>query len=237
MKFGTIILSCEHGGKRVPAAYTYLFKTAKAQAALNSHRGWDIGALDVAKRLAHLLGLPLFAHNITRLLVDPNRSFGHPNLFSEFSKGLSLSDRKKVLDSCYHPHRTQLEASLSAALRKNGTLLHIAVHSFTPVLDGEKRRADLALLYDPRRQPEKTLCLLWQNNLSALAPDLRIRRNTPYRGNADGLTTALRRRHDARRYLGIEIEINQALLLNGIGEKKKIADLIAQSLLELKRHL
>jgi hypothetical protein len=35
-----------------------------------------------------------------------------------------------------------------------------------------------------------------------------LRRNYPYRGQSDGLTTALRRQFGAR-YLGIELEINQ----------------------------
>lgn len=230
MKIGALILSCEHGGNRVPAPYTYLFKTAKAQAALNSHRGWDIGALAVAKALAHQLDLPLFAHDITRLLVDPNRSLGHPKLYSEFSKPLDTTERKILLDRCYHPHRTQIEAAIAAAIREKGSVLHLAVHSFTPILDGVTRRAEVALLYDPRRPNEKALCRFWQSHLTALAPDLKIRRNTPYRGNADGLTTALRRKHGAARYLGIEIEINQALLLKGIGERKKLADLIGRSI-------
>jgi hypothetical protein len=42
-----------------------------------------------------------------------------------------------------------------------------------------------------------------------------VRRNYPYRGNADGLTTALRRVHGADRYVGIEVELNQRLLGSG----------------------
>ena len=44
------------------------------------------------------------------------------------------------------------------------------------------------------------------------AMDRRVRRNYPYRGAADGLTTALRRLFKPKDYLGLEIEINQALL-------------------------
>ena len=34
-------------------------------------------------------------------------------------------------------------------------------------------------------------------------------RNRPYRGTADGLTTALRSRYLPSRYFGIELEVNQ----------------------------
>jgi hypothetical protein len=39
-----------------------------------------------------------------------------------------------------------------------------------------------------------------------------VRRNYPYRGTADGFTTYLRRQFSARKYLGIELEVNQSLL-------------------------
>ena len=39
-----------------------------------------------------------------------------------------------------------------------------------------------------------------------------MRHNYPYSGISDGLTTSLRKRHTQARYLGVEIEINQALV-------------------------
>jgi hypothetical protein len=38
---------------------------------------------------------------------------------------------------------------------------------------------------------------------------LNLRRNYPYAGKGDGLTRSLRRRYSPRRYVGIELEINQ----------------------------
>jgi predicted N-formylglutamate amidohydrolase len=45
--------------------------------------------------------------------------------------------------------------------------------------------------------------------LAKLAPDLRLRRNYPYQGRADGLTASLRRHHPDAAYVGIELEVNQ----------------------------
>jgi predicted N-formylglutamate amidohydrolase len=91
-------------------------------------------------------------------------------------------------------------------------VVHVAVHSFTPKLDGKVRNADLTLLYDSRRTQEAALCRRWGAILRRLNPGLRLRYNYPYRGAADGLTTWLRRRHSQQSYLGVELEINQALV-------------------------
>jgi hypothetical protein len=54
---------------------------------------------------------------------------------------------------------------------------------------------------------------------------LRVRRNRPYVGWTDGLPTALRARHGATRYVGVELECNAALLaaLAGTGEGAEVA--------------
>jgi predicted N-formylglutamate amidohydrolase len=84
------------------------------------------------------------------------------------------------------------------------------VHSFTPVLDGRVRDVDVGFLYDPSRTPERDFVTAWIAALRERDPTLRLRRNQPYRGTSDGLTTSLRQRFDATRYLGIELEISQA---------------------------
>lgn len=82
---------------------------------------------------------------------------------------------------------------------------------FAPALDGNARRADIGLLYDPSRTEEALLCARWKQALGRLAPALTVRRNYPYRGSGDGLTRVLRRRFAADVYLGIEPELNQKL--------------------------
>lgn len=96
-----------------------------------------------------------------------------------------------------------------------GRVIHIASHSFTPVLDGVIRQADVAWLYDPGRAEEPTFATCWRDNLKARCPDLRLRRNYPYQGKDDGLTRQLRRTYPSHRYIGIELEINQRFVLAG----------------------
>jgi predicted N-formylglutamate amidohydrolase len=230
MKIGAIVVSCEHGGNHVPARYEPLFASAAARRALASHRGYDIGALPVARLIAQRLGSKLYAATVTRLLVDLNRSLHHHALFSEYSAVLDADMRRRTLERYYWPHRQRV---IDAIRAQGGKLIcHVGVHSFAPVRDGVRHRADVGLLYDPRRAGERAFCRQWQKRLALRAPELIARRNYPYRGAADGLTTALRRRFPAARYLGIELETNQALLTGSRAVARETAELLAASLAE-----
>lgn len=217
-----LVLTCEHGGNRVPAAYAALFRGAGR--ALGSHRGLDRGALAAARHLARALRAPLVAATVTRLLVDLNRSRGHPRLFSQFSAGLPAAGRARLLARHYEPYRARVAAAIGAGLAGGGRVLHVSVHSFTPVLGGVRRRADVGLLYDPARAAEARFCARWQAALAAAAPGWTVRRNYPYRGTSDGQVVELRRRFGAR-YAGVELEINQALLAPGPARDRLLRDL------------
>lgn len=207
-----LLLTCEHAGNRVPAGYRHLFETKRAQRALASHRGWDLGALAVARALSRKVGAPLITHQVTRLLIEPNVPIGHRRLFSEFSQVLTDEERLQVVDRYHAPHWARVRHAVEGHRQAKRVVLHIAVHSFVPKLKGRVRNADIGLLYDPARPREHVFCAQWKRALGQELPNVRIRRNYPYRGNADGLTTELRKRYGPRRYLGIELELNQALI-------------------------
>jgi predicted N-formylglutamate amidohydrolase len=203
-----IVLSCEHGGNRVPKRYAHLF--AGRRDVLESHRGHDPGTATLARQLQRAFQCPLIVHSVTRLLVEVNRSPWHRSVFSEFSRSLSNDEKSHVLKEFYYPHRLSVEGIVRDCISRNRTVLHLSVHSFTPVLDGVVRKCDVGLLYDPKRSLEIAFCRRWLSALSDALPELVLRRNSPYRGSADGLTTFLRNRFSATRYLGIELEVNQS---------------------------
>lgn len=204
------LISCEHGGNHVPPAYRPCFEDHDA--VLASHRGHDPGALAMARDLAAGLHAPLISARTTRLLVDLNRSLHHPRLFSEYSRPLAVEERRRILQRYYLPYRRRAERWIATAVAEGDRVVHVSSHSFTPILDGEIRNADVGLLYDPARPVEAALCQAWLTSLRRRAPDLRVRRNYPYTGTSDGFTTYLRRRFAADRYAGVELEINQALV-------------------------
>lgn len=202
-----LVVSCEHGGNRIPAAYRELFRSARRL--LASHRGYDPGALVMAKAIARAFGAPLLASTVSRLLIELNRSPNNPRLYSEVMTRASPEVREAVFARYYLPYRAELEAAVAQACASGHPVIHLSSHSFTPKLDGAVRTADIGLLYDPARPHEAALCARWQAALRRRAPALRVRRNYPYLGSNDGLTTYLRTRFLDRLYCGIELEINQ----------------------------
>jgi len=223
-----LLLTCEHAGNRIPSAYAPLFRGADAL--LATHRGWDPGAYVLARFLAKRLRRPLHAVTWSRLFVEANRAAHNPRIWSRFTRTLPKAERAAILARYWWPHRSKVEAAVAEATRR-ARVVHVAVHSFTPELEGHVRNADVGLLYDSRRPREASLCRRWGAILARVAPELRVRYNYPYRGNTDGLGTWLRKRHPAARYLGIEIEINQGLV--GTRGWRSFQNSIATSLGEL----
>jgi predicted N-formylglutamate amidohydrolase len=202
-----IILSCEHAGNKVPPRYQSLF--AASRNILSTHRAYDIGIAPIASVMHKLLACPLCQYDNTRLLINVNRSSGR-SLFSEFSRPLPQAEKQHLIDAYYMPYRNRLYQMVGKKAA-NAQMLHLSLHSFSPVLKGNERTADIGILYDPSRQSElQFACDLRQCLKSQTG--LRIRRNYPYLGRSDGMTSWLRRQFQETKYLGIEIECNQMLL-------------------------
>jgi predicted N-formylglutamate amidohydrolase len=204
-----LIVSCEHGGNRIPPPYRALFRHARAL--LASHRGYDPGALELAREFARALSARLFYSTVSRLLVELNRSLGHRQSFSAF---VPKQLRDELVTRYYRPYRAQLEATVADAIRRGRRVVHLSCHSFTPRLAGVRRSADVGLLYDPRRGSERSLCAEWKSTLEADS-HICVKLNYPYRGFADGLTADLRKRFAERDYVGLELEVNQRLVRAG----------------------
>jgi len=223
-----LILSCEHAGNRVPPPWDERFRGYEAL--LPTHCGWDLGALELAARLRDRFGVPLFTGEVSRLLVDLNRSLGHPTLHADFLGDLTATERQALLDRWYHPYRQAVTAAIDQARTRGRPVLHLSVHSFTPELDGDRRTADIGLLYDPRRPREAAFCRTWQQALRQRQPTLRVRRNYPYRGTADSLVVALRRHFKPTDYLGLELEVSQAFPLTGGDAWPQLQQLLTDTL-------
>jgi len=201
-----VVVTCEHGGNRIPPAYATLFRDHEY--VLSTHRGYDPGALDMARSLARAFDAVLISSTVSRLLVDLNRSIGHPALHSKVMRAAPESIRGEVQRRYYVPYRRKVESAVRAAVDRGARVVHISSHSFAPRLAGVVRRADAGLLYDPRRSAERELCACWRDALR-IRTKWRVRRNYPYAGTSDGLTQYLRTRFASSAYSGIELEINQ----------------------------
>lgn len=211
-----LLLTCEHGGNQLPKGYDYLFNANPE--VLNTHRAYDLGALDLFRTLKPLAHFSK-SSKTSRLMIELNRSLLHPQLFSEFSKHLSVSEKLALVENIYRPYRNSVEKWIGVQIEAGEDVLHISVHSFTPKLNHEERHCDVGWLYDPKRTAEKTLCVQLKTLLLEADPQLNVRFNYPYLGTADGFTTYLRTKFPEH-YIGIELEVNQKYATKNLMEAK-----------------
>ncbi len=227
MKPYSIVLSGEHAGNQIPAEYEGYFSDAAD--VLESHRGWDPGSKEIAEQMSEHLNAWLYTTETSRLLVECNRSLDHPDLFSEYTRGLSDDQKELVLSQYYYPHRRAVQAHIQRRTAI-ATVVHLSIHTFTPVWKGQERKTDIGLLFDETRARESALCAKWRDRLQISLPDFQIDFNKPYLGSDDGFTTYLRTQFDERVYLGIEIEVNQKF--NTTSDLMRISASLCTALLE-----
>jgi len=225
MKAPALMITCEHASNALPDFVLRALRDSKIpDDVLASHRAYDIGAYKVFSNLVKRLK-PDFhcSSRFSRLVVDMNRSATNKTFFSEYTVGLPSSVKSHML-SLWEKYREKIESfvasEIPARARKNEKnapkeaplkVIHLGIHSFTPILNGIERDADVGILYDPSRPAEAKIAQTLIQNIHERAPWLKIRKNYPYLGKSDGLTTTLRQKFGPS-YAGLEIEINQKLL-------------------------
>lgn len=196
-----LILTCEHASNKLPAA----FKSAVPAEVLKTHRAYDIGALAVFRKLVKFAKPEFYSEGkYSRLFVDLNRTITNKSAFSDFLR--NNESAKTQATAYWNEYRTAIEKFVKANAKKE--IVHLGIHSFTPVLNGKVRNADIGILYDPSRPQERAYANVIKAEIKRLYPAMKVRFNYPYKGSSDGLTTTLRKKFGPR-YVGIEIEINQ----------------------------
>ena len=205
-----LILSCEHASNAIPKEYTNLFSPHSEL--IQSHFGHDIGAELLFEAVEKQINADYSIKGLySRLLIELNRSLHHNHLFSSITKPLDASVKDKIIQYYYTPYRESIEGQIQNYIQKGKGVIHLSIHSFTPLLNGKERTTDIGLLYNPSSSSEKALCKAWKLNLKAHFPNLVIRLNYPYLGKSDGLTTYLRKQFPEN-YSGIELEIKNDLI-------------------------
>ena len=199
------VITCEHATNFVPTLYSKLFEHNVE--VLCSHSGYDIGALDFAHYLSRKLNATLFVGEVSRLLIELNRSPENREIWSRYSEVLGNDEKEQLMERYYHFYRDSVEAYIERALALGLRVLHISVHTFTPVLNDVPREVDIGILFDPERSLETNFAQKWLNQLSKQNPHLILRPNEPYHGTDDGFTSYLRKQFANEVYAGIEIEI------------------------------
>ncbi len=211
MKPTVLVVSCEHAVNTVPKEYQHLFENKDA--VLASHRGLDLGSRVIAEHLQQNLHCECTLATVTRLLIDCNRSLHHVRCFSQYSRALPQDEKQTIINQYYLPYRNKVTKAIQQHIDNGKQVLHVSVHSFTPVLNNKHRKASIGLLYDSDRHAEKEVAREWHHLIRQETPDYKIRMNYPYSGKSDGFTSTLRGVYDEQDYLGLELECNQGLLI------------------------
>lgn len=148
-----VLLVADHASNRIPVALQALGLPPEV---LQQHIAWDIGSAGVARRLADLLDAPLVLAGYSRLVVDLNRGLSDPTAMPEVSAGVSIpgnqemgqEERDRRIHELFLPYRRTIEERLQR-IRSRGVIpALIAIHSFTPTIENQRRPWEIGVLWD-----------------------------------------------------------------------------------------
>jgi predicted N-formylglutamate amidohydrolase len=187
---GALII-CDHASNAIPPGYGTL---GLPRGALERHIAYDIGAAEVTRVLAGVLGAPAVLSTYSRLVIDPNRGLDDPTLVMRYSDG-AIVPGNTYIDSAeiarrsarfWAPYRQEVATTIDAMIATGEPPTLISIHSFTPVMRSLARPWKIGILWDQDGRIPKPL-------IDALIaePDLRadeVGDNEPYDGALAGDT-------------------------------------------------
>jgi predicted N-formylglutamate amidohydrolase len=146
----------------------------------------------------------------SRLLADPNRPEDSEELVRATADGRPIAINRG-LDAAERARRVELWRSYHRAV--DGTLaahhaaLVFAVHSFTPLYEGQPRHLEIGILFDE----EEALAHHVRDALAAAG--FAVELNEPYSGR-EGLIYSAHRHAEAHGRRALEIEVRQDLCVD-----------------------
>jgi predicted N-formylglutamate amidohydrolase len=212
---GALII-CDHASNAIPRGYGTL---GLPREALERHIAYDIGAAEVTRALAGILGAPAVLSTYSRLLIDPNRGLDDPTLVMRYSDG-AIVPGNAYIDAfeighrgarLWAPYRKEIAATVDAMIAAGEPPALISIHSFTPVMRSLTRPWKIGVLWDCDDRIPKPLI-----EAMLAEPDLRadeVGDNEPYDGALAGDT--IDEIATARGLANALIEIRQDLIAEG----------------------
>ena len=178
-----ILIICDHASRRVPPEFDNL---GLDETVLRRHVAWDIGAADVARRLAPLLDAPAVLGGTSRLVIDCNRTLDDPSSIPEVSdgivvpgnKGLGPVERQRRIDSYFRPYHDEVRGRFDTFMARGITPTLVSIHSFTPIMNDFERPWHVGLLWDG--EPGLAAALIQELGRN---PTLVVGDNEPYSGS------------------------------------------------------
>lgn len=211
------VLVCDHASNAIPIRLNALGLSAAER---GRHIAWDIGAAQITRLLAAQLDAPAVLAGYSRLVIDCNRPPGDPTSIAEVSDSVfipgncALDDAaaETRLNEVFWPYHHAITQAMAYRWRHgHGQVpVLIAIHSFTPVMNGVHRPWQLGVLWN--RDPRLAEPLLTRFRAY---PELCIGDNEPYSGRNVGFT--MNTHGGAAGLPHVEVEIRQDLLADTVG--------------------
>ncbi len=178
------------------------------------HIAWDIGIAALGQALAASLDAVFIRQVYSRLVIDCNRAPDAPAAMPETSdgsaipgnRGLSAADRAERVRCIHAPYQEAVAAEIARRDAAGQPIVLIALHSFTPRMNGFDRPWHAGVLYDGG---DTAFAIATLDRLRSM-PDLVVGDNEPYRMDLTDYTVPRHAFPTAMPYA--ELEIRQDLL-------------------------
>jgi predicted N-formylglutamate amidohydrolase len=209
-----IAIVCDHAGRLLPRSLGTL---GVAPPELESHIAWDIGAAEVARRLATALDARLFLQRYSRLVIDCNRPLTAPDSIPGKSGGFDIPGNLGLSEAQAQARRDAIfwryHGQISRAFAARPPSLLVSMHSFTPELYGVRRPFHAGVLYEKDSRLAAPLLALLRREPGNLV----IGDNEPYAASAQ-TDYAIIEYGERRGVPYVELEVRQDLLADAAGQ-------------------
>jgi predicted N-formylglutamate amidohydrolase len=201
---------------------------------MGRHIAWDIGAADVAIRLAAALDAFAILQTYSRLVIDCNRRPGIPASIVRISESTRIPGNEIVTIEAaaarereiFRPYHDRIRTELDTRQAQGRPTILISVHSFTPRFHGKQRPWHAGVLYNRDARIASELLRFLRAE-----PGLVIGDNEPYSvGDTTDYTIP---EHGERRGLPhVGIELRQDLISAEAGQSEW-AERLARALVSI----
>ena len=213
------LLLGDHAGREIPRR---LERLGLGDAVLDRHIAWDIGIAGLGAQLSALLDATFISQVYSRLVVDCNRRPGSEGAMPSVSDGDPIPGNRDLspqaaaarMTEIYAPYQDAIAETLDA--RKDRPTVLIALHSFTPSMQGVDRPWRLGVLHRHDSPFSSAVLARLRADLGEAVGD-----NAPYAMDETDNTIPLHA--DPRGLDYLELEVRQDLLADAEGQTQMAA--------------
>ncbi|HYH18799.1 MAG TPA: N-formylglutamate amidohydrolase [Azospirillum sp.] len=148
-----VVLVCDHASSAVPRA---LDRLGLEEEQFARHIAYDIGAVEVTRRLSERFSAPAVLSGYSRLVIDLNRALEDPTAVPVVSddvvipgnRALDAEETRRRVDAFFTPYHDAVAAVIAAKRAQGQVPALLSIHSFTPEMRGVARPWHVGVLWD-----------------------------------------------------------------------------------------